>query len=141
MQTFKHVRMCPMCCYECLSCPLPDCLRDDFPIVDLDEYMQFERDCYEVQGRPKAIKPTPAVEPEKGLYEAMRADLRQFCDQHGVKPRIAADVEILARAMDGGYTGKKLEKALYKVRHREKYLDGKKRNRARKEARRTVRHA
>lgn len=119
-----------MCDYDCLRCIHADCIEDTPPEVDLDEYMQFGLDWYEVRGQEVEVQRV-TVEPVDGLEEAIEADLRAWCERKRVKPRTWSDVAILRRAMVGNFSGKKLEKALYKVRHREKYLESKARTRAR----------
>lgn len=52
-----------------------------------------------------------------------------------VFPDCESDVQILYRAYAGNFEGKKLEKALYKVRHRKEYLAQKKRWRDRRKIR------
>jgi hypothetical protein len=105
-------------------------------MVDLDEWVGF----YSWISEPQEIyvEITPTVE-EKGIEELMSADLRRFCEEKRVQPRVKADIEILERAMSEGFQGRKLEKALYKVRHRDKVRLSKKRNRQRKKNRKIVR--
>lgn len=121
-----------MCDYDCLECPEPDCNCPDCPVVDLDEYMQFGLD--DIINREPAcffLGSVPGSGSVPGLSSSLEPELSEWCASHGVVPRVDADVGILRRAMNGGFTGKKLEKALYKVRHRDKYLASKKRCAAR----------
>lgn len=103
---------------DCLNCTFPDCISDNPPSITVDEYLQLSLDDARAQ-----------YEQLQGL---MSRDLRSWCAEKGVYPRVKADVAILERARVGCYKGKKLEKALYKVRNRDKYLQQKKRNRQRK---------
>lgn len=120
-----------MCDGFCLECEYPDCVSDSPPTANVDEFLQLHLDEYELEPSEIVVNVAP-TEPQKGLYESMRADLRAWCDEHRVKPRVPADIAILDRAMRENFQGKKLEKALYKVRHRDEYRAQKARNYARK---------
>lgn len=132
-----------MCDYDCLCCPEIDCISDNPPIVDLDVYLQFSLDIrfkgiktviFKSLDVPEEIKnmEIPIIEKEIGLFESQDEEFRNWCESHNVVPRVRADVEILKRAIEQGFQGKKLEKAIYKVRHRELYLLQKKRYRKRR---------
>lgn len=120
------------CSYDCFNCVYSDCVSDNPPDVDLDEYMQFGIDVNRklISALDEATV-TPTVE-EEGLNELISADLAAFCIEKGIKPRTASDVAILRRCMEEGYKGKKLEKAIYKVRHRDELRLQKKRQYIRK---------
>lgn len=123
------------CNHDCINCVYDDCISDSPPIVDLDEYMQFEIDAY---SKLLADLKNAYVEPtrkEEGIEERISGDLAAFCRQKGIEPRTQSDIAILERCMSEGYTGKKLEKALYKVRHRDEIRLQKKRQYIRKKYR------
>lgn len=44
-----------------------------------------------------------------------------WCMRHKVEPQNNRDIGILRRAYEQGFSGRKLQKALYKVRHPDKY--------------------
>lgn len=121
---------------NCFQCAYEDCISENPPLVEIDEYLQLERDEYEVDINVKEVE----VVPEDGIELLMSDELKAFCNAKCVAPRIKADVEILKRAQEGDFKGKKLEKAIYKVRHREKVQASKKRSRLRKKGMGKRRH-
>lgn len=104
--------------FECLQCEFSDCISDNPPSLEVDEFLLTSQDEIRAQ--------------EERMQGLMSRDLRAWCAQKGVYPRVKEDIAILERARVGCYEGKKLEKALYKVRNRDKYLQQKKRNRRRR---------
>lgn len=66
-------------------------------------------------------------EPVNPYWHVNETQFRRWCANHGVEPKTERDVKILLRAMEGGFKGRKLSKALYKVRHPEKYAEQKRR--------------
>lgn len=123
------------CPYRCLDCPFADCVSKFPPEVDLDDFLQFQLD--------EQVRKTPAfffVPTVSGCCSGADLNLpgakidafTAWCNEHDVVPKVEADYAILRRAMIYGFTGRKLQKALYKVRHRDVFLEGKKRYKARK---------
>lgn len=128
-----------MCDSDCLRCKYPDCISEECPFENLDEYMQFHLDRYLkfpfvafcLENPWDSYEPVVKVEPVPGIVESLEPELLEWCENHNVMPRVEADVNTLRKAMNGNYRGKKLEKAIYKVRHRENYLASKRRCNAR----------
>lgn len=115
------------CSMNCLHCEHSDCINETPPVVDLDDYLSlhFYRQNELYSALDSATVP-PADE-QCNLNELISDDLRAYCAQKGIEPCTKADIAILERCMSGEYSGKKLEKALYKVRHRDKVRLSKKR--------------
>lgn len=123
-----------VCIYRCNECPYDDCIAASVPLEDTDVYMQFHLD--ETAKSPswlftidEQLRNNPTIKPVRGLLDAQEPEFAQWCRAHNVRPSVPADIAILRRAYDLGFSGKKLEKALYKVRHREQFLEQKRRSR------------
>lgn len=130
---------CP-CKYNCLRCCLSDCLASDFPLVDLDEYIELYRvgsalifkyvDLSYIE-LPEYMPKERVITAVKDIESMMTDDFKDWCSEKNIHPIDERDFSILIRAFQEGFEGKKLEKALYKVRHRDKYLEQKRRYRMR----------
>lgn len=121
-----------MCDFDCFNCKEPDCTSSDAPLVDLDEYMQFGLDAGLRHPAEIFTPDKQVVYSDSSVLMGQPDDFLAWLQARDVYPRTPGDVGILRRAYEGGFTGKKLEKALYKVRHREKYMQSKRENKRRK---------
>lgn len=121
-----------MCDFDCLHCKEPDCTAENAPIVEVDKYLQFGLDAGLVHPAEIFTPDKQIVYSDSSVLMGQPEDFLSWLQARDVYPRTSGDVAILRRAYEGGFTGKKLEKALYKVRHREKYLKSKRANRRRK---------
>lgn len=117
-----------VCNGNCFHCKYDDCLSDNPPIDSVDEFMQFSLDS---ENRNAFFFLDPA-KIDMNLPGVIRFDFKEWCKSHNVVPVVKADYEILMRAAVGGFKGRKLQKALYKVRHRDAYLAEKRRYKQRK---------
>ena len=116
-----------MCDKNCLECRYEDCIVEN-PGLDVEQFLDYIRWDGEYVGAQVDIPPLVIV-PDENIIELIQGDkeLYSWCESKGVMPRVKADVAILRRAYKQGLQGKKLEKAIYKVRHREEYLAEKRR--------------
>ena len=133
-----------ICDFNCFECDYEDCVAEVVKNEGFAPYMSFKsrwvdellveellsewlvRTPYE----PRSLEPM-----NESQQEAMFGKFHDWCASKRIMPASKRDFEILHRAFIGNYSGKKLEHALYKVRHRDKYLMSKRKNRKRRRIR------
>lgn len=115
------------CNMNCLECQEEDCI-EEAPMIDVEQFIHYVRWDNQFIGVKVKIEPVH-VDIDMDAMGLLEEDeeLYFWCDSKGVMPRTKGDVAILRRAYEQGFQGKKLEKAIYKVRHREEYLAQKRR--------------